>query len=107
MGPIRGSYANAVARALAEPLVVTVVGAADDVLATALWRRARASVDPCRSLHRLEPGRDDEMLGRLEFPADRVAAYVCIGTVCSAPIADEASLGRALDEASGRYTHPD
>jgi uncharacterized protein YyaL (SSP411 family) len=106
-GQFAASYANAVARALAEPLVVTVVGPADDVLATALWRRARASTDPARSLHRLEPGRDEEMLVRLGFPADRVAAYVCIGTVCSAPIADEASLGRALDEASRRYTHPD
>ena len=26
---------------------------------------------------------------------------------CSAPIADEASLGRALDEARRKYTHPD
>jgi len=51
--------------------------------------------------------RDDELLARLGFPNDRVAAYVCIGTVCSAPIADEASLGSALDEAGRRYTHPD
>jgi hypothetical protein len=71
--------------------------------------------DPGRSLHRLIPERlddrgtasDDEMLGRLGFPVDRVAAYVCVGTVCSAPIADEASLGRSLDEASRRHTHPD
>ena len=47
------------------------------------------------------------MLERLAFPTDRAAAYVCIGTVCSAPIADEASLGRALEEASTRHTHPD
>ena len=114
-GQFAASYANAVARALAEPLVVTVVGAAEDPLATALWGRARASTDPARSLHRLVPERRDdrgnhtdaEMLGNLGFPPDRVAAYVCIGTVCSAPIADEASLGRALDEASRRHTHPD
>jgi uncharacterized protein YyaL (SSP411 family) len=106
-GQFAASYANAVARGLAEPLVVTVVGPADDDVATALWRRARASTDPARSLHRLEPGRDEEALARLGFPADRVAAYVCVGTVCSAPIADEASLGRTLDEASRRYTHPD
>jgi uncharacterized protein YyaL (SSP411 family) len=106
-GQFAASYANAVARALAEPLVVTVVGPADDDVATALWRRARASTDPARSLHRLEPGRDGETLARLGFPADRVAAYVCVGTVCSAPIADEASLGRALDEAARRHTHPD
>jgi len=106
-GQFAASYANAVARALAEPLLVTVVGPADDVLASTLWRRVRATIDPASSLHRLEPERDAETLARLGFPSDRVAAYVCIGTVCSAPIADEASLGRALDEASRRHTHPD
>jgi uncharacterized protein YyaL (SSP411 family) len=106
-GQFAASYANAVARALAEPLVVTVVGPHEDVLAAALWRRARATTDPARSLHRLEPDRDGEMLERLGFPADRVAAYVCVGTVCSAPIADEASLTRALEEATRRHTHRD
>jgi uncharacterized protein len=114
-GQFGASYANAVARALAEPLLVTVVGAADDPLALALWRRARGSTDPARSLHRLVPGRaddrgldrDPEMLERLGFPGDRVAAYVCIGTVCSAPITDEASLGSALEEAGRRHTHSD
>ena len=114
-GQFAASYANAVARALAEPLVVAVVGPEQDTLATALWRRARATTDPARSLHRLVPGRrddrgaerDDEMLSRLGFPTDRVAAYVCIGTVCSAPITDEASLGSSLEQAGRRYTHPD
>ncbi|MEK6207246.1 MAG: DUF255 domain-containing protein [Chloroflexota bacterium] len=106
-GQFAASYANAVARALAEPLVVTVVGPAEDVIASVLWRRARATTDPARSLHRLEPERDSEMLARLGFPAERVAAYVCIGTVCSAPIADEESLASALTEASRRHSHPD
>jgi uncharacterized protein YyaL (SSP411 family) len=106
-GQFAASYANAVARALAEPLVVTVVGPADDALAVALWRRARATTDPARSLHRLEPDRDPDTLARLGFPTDRVAAYVCIGTVCSAPIADEDSLARALDEAIRRHAHQD
>jgi uncharacterized protein len=106
-GQFAASYANAVARALAEPLVVTVVGPADDALASTLWRHVRAMTDPASSVHRLEPGRDNEMLERLGFPADRIAAYVCIGTVCSAPIADEASLAHALDEARRRHTHPD
>ena len=92
-----------------------MVGPEQDTLATALWRRARAKTDATRSLHRLVPGRrddrgaerDDEMLSRLGFPTDRVAAYVCIGTVCSAPITDEASLGSSLEQAGRRYTHPD
>ena len=104
-GQFAASYANAVALALTEPLVVTVVGPEDDPAAIALWRRA--STDPARSLHRLLPDRDDETLRRLGFVPDRVAAYVCIGTVCSAPIADEASLGSSLEQAGRRYTHPD
>ena len=114
-GQFAASYANAVARALAEPLVISVVGPENDSLAMALWLRARGATDPARSLHRLVPGRvdalgsrrDDEMLARLGFPADRVAAYVCVGTVCSAPITDEASLAASLQEASRRYSHPD
>jgi hypothetical protein len=106
-GHFAAGYANAVARALTEPLLITVVGPSDNERAAGLWRVARASTDPARSLHRLEPGRDADALARLAFPADRVAAYVCIGTVCSAPIADEASLGRQLEEARGRYTRPD
>jgi uncharacterized protein YyaL (SSP411 family) len=106
-GQFAASYANAVARALAEPVVVTVVGPADDPVAVRLWRRAHATTDPASSLHRLEPDRDGEVLSRLGFPIDRVAAYVCIGTVCSAPITDEASLARTLDEASRRHTRLD
>jgi uncharacterized protein YyaL (SSP411 family) len=106
-GQFAASYANAVARALAEPLVVSVVGPADDPAAAALWARALGSTDPARSVHRLVPDRDADLLTRLGFPPDRVAAYVCIGTVCSAPIADEGSLGSALEEAGRRHTHPD
>ncbi|HKC91314.1 MAG TPA: DUF255 domain-containing protein [Candidatus Limnocylindria bacterium] len=114
-GQFAASYANAVARALAEPVVVAVVGPAEDPVASSLWRHVRATTDPARSLHRLVPGRADdrgvdrdaEMLERLGFPGDRVAAYVCIGRVCSAPIRDEASLASALEDASRRHTHPD
>ncbi len=106
-GQFAASYANAVARSLAESLVVTVVGPTDDALAATLWRGARATTDPASSLHRLHPARDAEVLARLGFPTDRVATYVCIGSVCSAPIADEASLGRALEEAGRRHAHPD
>ena len=106
-GQFAAGYANAVARAMAEPLVVTVVGPAGDPAAEALWRRARASTDPARSLHRVVPEHDAERASRLGFPANRVAAYVCVGTVCSAPLADEASLARQLDEARARHPRSD
>ena len=103
-GQFAASYANAVARALVEPLIVTVVGPADDPAAAALWARALAMTDPAGSRRRLVPGRDADALARSGFPPDRAAAYVCVGTVCSAPLADTGSLDRALAEAAARHT---
>jgi uncharacterized protein YyaL (SSP411 family) len=105
-GQFASAYANAVARAQSESLLISVVGPADDPTANALWRAARASTHPARVLSRLEPGRDADRIGALAFPIDRVAAYVCIGTVCSAPLTDEASLDRALAEASDKVLRP-
>jgi uncharacterized protein len=101
-GQFASSYANAVARALTEPLAVTVVGAKDDPIATALWSAALAVDDPARSVQRIVPGEDGGQLEQLGFPPDRTAAYVCIGTTCSAPLTDEGSLRRELERARAR-----
>ncbi len=101
-GQFASSYANAMARALAEPLAITVVGPKDDQTATALWSTARSVDDPARSVQRIVPGEDGADLERLGFPRDRTAAYVCIGTSCSAPLTDEASLRRELERARTR-----
>lgn len=104
-GQFAAAYASAVARALSEPLTVAVVGPEDDAFANALWSAALRCDDPARALHRLVPGRDDddERLRSLGYAADRTAAYVCIGTVCSAPLADEAALAGELDRARRRF----
>ena len=94
-GQFAAAYATAVARSLTEPLVVSVVGTAGDKVAQALWSVARASDDPAISLHRVDPA-DPESVERLGYPADRVAAYVCVGTVCSEPIGDPRALEREL-----------
>ena len=86
---------------------VKLVGGESDPVSDALWKRARGSTDPALGLHRVIPGRDDERLRALGFPSDRVAAYVCVGTVCSAPLTDEASLARQLDEAATRHARAD
>ena len=66
---------------------------------TLAGRFADAFGEPIETLH---PG-----LSRLSPSAERIAAYVCVGTVCSAPLADEASLGPALEEAGRRYGRGD
>ena len=102
-GQFAAAYASAVARALSEPLTLAIVGPEDAAAAAALWSVALRCDDPARALHRLVPGRDDERLGSLGYAADRTAAYVCIGTVCSAPLADEAALAGELDRARRRF----
>jgi len=102
-GQFGAAYADAVSRALVAPLAIVVVGPEGDARAEALWSAARRSDDPARSLHRLVPERDAERMATLGYPADVVAAYVCVGTVCSAPLADESALASELARAKDRF----
>jgi uncharacterized protein YyaL (SSP411 family) len=102
-GQFAAAYAGAVARALTEPLTVVVVGSLTDATGSALWEAARASEDPALSLHRLDPDRDAQRLASLGYPADRVAAYLCIGAVCSEPLGDPAALEKELARANERH----
>lgn len=101
-GQFASSYANAMARALTEPLTIAVVGANDDATAAALWSAARSVDDPARSVQRIVPDDDAALLEQRGFPRDRTAAYVCIGTTCSAPLTDEGSLRRELERGRAR-----
>ncbi|HYK99089.1 MAG TPA: DUF255 domain-containing protein [Candidatus Acidoferrales bacterium] len=95
-GQFAASYANAVARALPEPTRVVIVGPAGDASAEALWR---AADDPDAVRLRLDPARDAARIAEQGFPPERIAAYVCVGKTCSAPLADEGSLRRELSAA--------
>ncbi len=94
-GQFAAGYANAVARALREPVSVVVVGPRTDPAATALWRAARSAADPDVVAMHLDPARDRAAITERGFP-DRVAAYVCVGTACSAPLTGADSLGAEL-----------
>ncbi len=102
-GQFAAAYGSAVARALGEPRLVVVVGPDQDLVAKALWQIALASDDPNGSRQWLMPGRDDERLAALGYPPDRAAAYVCVGTVCSAPIAAPAGLAAELARVRRRF----
>ena len=101
-GQFASSYANAIARALTEPLAITVVGPKGDATANALWTAASSVDDPARSVQRIVPSEDGARLAQLGFPPDRTAAYVCIGTTCSAPLTDEGALREELERAHAR-----
>jgi uncharacterized protein YyaL (SSP411 family) len=105
-GQFAAAFGSAVARALGEPRLIVVVGPETDPIAKALWQIALASDDPNGSRQWLVPGRDDERIGARGYPADRVAAYVCIGTVCSAPITAPAGLAAELARVRRRSGQP-
>ena len=103
-GQFAAPYARAVARAVAEPLHVVVTGGDADPAAHALWREALRSDDPARVIERLDPARDRSRMEQLGYDRSSPAAYVCVGTVCSAPIRDAAALRAELERASGRFS---
>jgi uncharacterized protein YyaL (SSP411 family) len=102
-GQFGALYARAVARALADPLHVVVTGPAEDPRARALWEEAVRTDDPARVLERLDPGTDRERMASLGYPAGEVAAYVCVGAVCSAPIVEADALRREVDRTRERF----
>ena len=81
---------------------ITVVGPKGDATTNALWTAASSVDDPARSVQRIVPSEDGARLARLGFPPDRTAAYVCIGTTCSAPLTDEGALREELERAHAR-----
>jgi len=105
-GQFAAAYGSAVARALGEPRLVVLVGPETDPIAKALWLMALASDDPNGSRQWLVPGRDDERIAARGYPLDRVAAYVCVGTVCSAPIIAAAGLAAELARVRRRSAQP-
>jgi uncharacterized protein YyaL (SSP411 family) len=102
-GQFATSYANAVERALREPVSIVVVGRMGDPSAERLWRTARRTQDPDAVTLHLDPAVRPQAVAERGFPADRAAAYVCVGTSCSAPLTDEGSLTRELDSAHRRF----
>ena len=102
-GQFAAPYARAVARAIAEPLHIVVVGPGSDARADALWRTAVRVDDPAGVVERLDPAQDRVRMDQLGYPASSVAAYVCVGSVCSAPIAEDVALRAELDRARTRF----
>jgi uncharacterized protein YyaL (SSP411 family) len=105
-GQFAALYARAVARAISEPLHLVVVGAGNDPSAQRLWAVSRRCDDPALIRQRLEPqaDADREMIEARSYLPNEVAAYVCVGTACSAPIADPAELQHELERARDRFS---
>ncbi|MDQ2952676.1 MAG: DUF255 domain-containing protein [Chloroflexota bacterium] len=101
-GQFAASYADVVARSIRGPLSVVVVGRMGDPAAEALWRAGRSTRDPDAVVQHIDPDVDPKLLAARGLPPDRVAAYLCVGTSCSAPLTDEGALRRELEAANER-----
>ena len=93
MGYFASGYARQADTFLNPPAVVNIVG---DTASAALLHRAALFLDvPSRVVQVLDSARDAERLAALYLPAEPApAAYVCFGTMCSAPVT---SAGALLD----------
>jgi hypothetical protein len=102
-GQFAAAFGSAVARALAEPRLIVVVGPTEDPQALAFWQVAARSDDPAGVRQWLVPERDERRIADGGYPAERVAAYVCVGPACSAPILSPAELAAELARARRRF----
>ena len=104
MGYFASGYAKMVDLALNPPAEVNIVApaaSADEFLKAAL------TIDtPFRIVQVLDPSRDAARMQSLSLPAEpSPAAYVCVGTTCSAPVGSPGEIARTvrdMREAAGR-----
>jgi uncharacterized protein YyaL (SSP411 family) len=97
LGYFAAGYAKQVDLLLNPPAEVNIVGAREDEGARALHRAALRLDVPFRTVQLLDPERDADRLEALFLPPQPApAAYVCLGTTCSAPVSDPAALAETV-----------
>ena len=97
-GEAAAGYAVAVHRFLHSPVEVTIVGKPGNPDTKALVHAAATIPYPHTAIKFIDGG-DKERLGEAGYwPADEAQAYVCLDTVCLAPINDPQALHQAVTE---------
>jgi uncharacterized protein YyaL (SSP411 family) len=95
LGYFAAAYARQVDLLLEPPAAVNIVGGAES--ARALHRAALNLDAPFRIVQLLDPERDAARLEALFLPPKPApAAYVCLGTMCSAPVTEPSALSEAV-----------
>ena len=104
LGYFAAGYAKQVDFALNPPAEINIVG---DVRTAADLHAAALLLDvPHRIVQLLDPVRDAERLAALYLPAEPApAAYVCAGTMCSAPVTQPSGLADAVRAMLGADGH--
>jgi hypothetical protein len=102
LGHLAAAYARQVDLLLNPPAQVNIVGAPESEGARSLHLTALTLDAPYRIVQLLDPERDAARLEALALPPDpSPAAYVCLGTICSAPVTDPAALAETVQSALG------
>jgi uncharacterized protein YyaL (SSP411 family) len=97
MGRFAASYAKQVDVFLNPPAEINIVGSGG--AAAALHRAALSLKAPARIVQVLDPERDTEKLAALYLPpAPAPAAYVCLNTMCSAPVTEPDRIAEMVAE---------
>ncbi|MCH7576950.1 MAG: thioredoxin domain-containing protein [Chloroflexi bacterium] len=99
LGYFAAGYAKQVDLLLNPPAEVNIVGAPKDDSVRALHLAALSLDLPYRVVQLLDPERDAARLEALFLPPEPApAAYVCLGTTCSAPVTDPATLPETIEK---------
>ncbi len=93
------AYASVLQVALEEPWHAVVVGPAGDPAAEAMRKAFLKSFTPALTVEPLDPVHDRARLIELGYPADQVAAYLCVGQRCLAPATSPQEVATRLQEA--------
>ena len=95
MGHFAAGYAKQADVLLHPPAEVNIVGSGDQI--AALHQTALLLDTPSRVVQVLDPARDGARLAALSLPIEpSPVAYVCVGTMCSAPVTDPDQLLQAV-----------
>ena len=95
-GEAAAGYAVATHRFLHSPVEVTIVGKPGNPDSKALVHAAATVPYPHMAIKFIDGG-DEERLGEAGYwPADEAQAYVCLDTVCLAPVSDPQALHRVV-----------
>lgn len=97
LGHFAAAYARQVDLFLNPPAAVNIVGAPESEGARSLHHAALTLDMPYRIVQFLDPERDAARLEALALPPESSpAAYVCLGTTCSAPVSDPSALAETV-----------
>jgi uncharacterized protein YyaL (SSP411 family) len=93
-GFMAAEYAIAVDTFINEPTTVRILGSPEKPGTKGLLTEAHRVYEPRKIIQVLDPKKDSGTIAALGFPnAEQPTAYVCVGTVCTAPIIEPKQIG--------------